>query len=399
MKSLPDLRPVRKSLRMAIFFIVLTVAGAAGAAALPVAYSARDAEASACSDASVPPHLKPLCRSYCETRDCEGLGRIGSEAACSALLQTYVSGSAGHLPPCASTASDATRDSDGDGIVDAKDNCKDVYNPDQSDSDGDKVGDECDNCLFFPNPSQTDKDGDGVGDGCFGDAPQVSKVTVTKERRHFECTSRTNLCCIDPPLCTCCCVPDQVTTTTLEMDLVTVSARVRIPPHGRDLLVVLVRFDDPPEGLVPPGGQPNQISLEMFDSGPISLGTIPVDGQAIPVFSGDGVAGDEIFTREFYFNTTGSSNAANCVFKNDFTDVGHTFSAYLTEVAIDPSSTPIYTISVEAVDRVGNITTSSPMPVAIEGTLTTTASAIEACGPPSGNGGCLPGNASASPAR
>jgi hypothetical protein len=43
-------------------------------------------------------------------------------------------------------------DSDGDGIIDACDNCPSVYNPGQEDCDGDGLGDVCD----------ADRDGDGV---------------------------------------------------------------------------------------------------------------------------------------------------------------------------------------------------------------------------------------------
>ena len=57
-------------------------------------------------------------------------------------------------------------DSDGDGILDQKDNCPHVPNPAQGDSDGDGVGDSCDNCRTTSNPSQKDTDGDGVGDLC-----------------------------------------------------------------------------------------------------------------------------------------------------------------------------------------------------------------------------------------
>ncbi|MBN1945692.1 MAG: thrombospondin type 3 repeat-containing protein [Bradymonadales bacterium] len=71
-------------------------------------------------------------------------------------------------------------DRDGDGIPDARDNCPDLYNPDQSDSDHDGLGDACDptdtdgdgipdaadNCPTIHNPQQEDRDQDGIGDAC-----------------------------------------------------------------------------------------------------------------------------------------------------------------------------------------------------------------------------------------
>lgn len=75
-----------------------------------------------------------------------------------------------------------TRDTDKDGIVDSRDNCRTVFNPDQIDTDKDGVGDACDvvnddpdmdgiltavdNCPNVFNPTQTDTDGDGIGDVC-----------------------------------------------------------------------------------------------------------------------------------------------------------------------------------------------------------------------------------------
>ena len=392
MKSLPNARPEHRAPLITILLIIFA-AGCAGCPAMAATPWTRNADASECSNSSVPSHLRSLCLSYCEARDCEGVGRLASEGACNALLQTYVSRSLGLKPPCSS------HDSDGDGLLDSKDNCPEIYNPDQADFDQDKVGDECDNCSIVANPSQTDRDHDGIGDGCFGDAPTVSRVKVAKERRRFECVSRTSLCCMDPPLCTCCCVPDAITTTTVDLDVITVSARVGTTPHGSNLLVVLLQFQDPPEGLVPPGGQPDLISLEMFDSGPVSIGTVTVGGQIVPIFSGDAVAGDEVFTREFYFNTTQSADSMSCVLKTDFTESGHSFSAYRSAVEITPPSTAVYSFLVEAVDRMGNLATSSPMPVAIEGALVGILPSEEACGPPSGNGGCLPGGADSGSAR
>jgi hypothetical protein len=82
----------------------------------------------------------------------------------------------------------ATSDGDGDGVVDADDNCPALANADQGDCDGDGAGDLCDptpgcdpttedgdgdgvvdaddNCPFVPNAAQGDCDGDGVGDPC-----------------------------------------------------------------------------------------------------------------------------------------------------------------------------------------------------------------------------------------
>jgi hypothetical protein len=52
-------------------------------------------------------------------------------------------------------------------------------------------------------------------------------------------------------------------TTTVEMDLVTMSARVKTKPNGADLLIALGSFPDPPEGLVPPGGQSTRTYLKI----------------------------------------------------------------------------------------------------------------------------------------
>lgn len=80
-------------------------------------------------------------------------------------------------------------DTDGDGIIDAEDNCPATFNPAQLrldrenavqlDTDGDGAGDACDddddgdgivdaddNCLLTPNADQADVDGDGRGDAC-----------------------------------------------------------------------------------------------------------------------------------------------------------------------------------------------------------------------------------------
>ena len=77
---------------------------------------------------------------------------------------------------------DVCDDSDGDGLMDSADNCKAVSNPTQANFDGDALGDVCDpdqdgdgaanetdNCPGLSNPSQSDIDGDGLGDACDSD--------------------------------------------------------------------------------------------------------------------------------------------------------------------------------------------------------------------------------------
>jgi len=57
-------------------------------------------------------------------------------------------------------------DFDNDGFDDGLDNCPINENPGQEDADGDGVGDACDNCPDNANPGQEDTDGDGIGDAC-----------------------------------------------------------------------------------------------------------------------------------------------------------------------------------------------------------------------------------------
>jgi hypothetical protein len=49
-------------------------------------------------------------------------------------------------------------DTDGDGVLDCRDNCVDVANPEQESSDGDALGDACDLCPTVDDPGQEDTD-------------------------------------------------------------------------------------------------------------------------------------------------------------------------------------------------------------------------------------------------
>lgn len=57
-------------------------------------------------------------------------------------------------------------DMDGDGRVDAADNCPTVANANQHDEDADTLGDACDPCPHIARTLADDMDGDGVGDAC-----------------------------------------------------------------------------------------------------------------------------------------------------------------------------------------------------------------------------------------
>jgi hypothetical protein len=57
-------------------------------------------------------------------------------------------------------------DADGDGVLDALDNCPAFPNSGQADVDADGFGDLCDNCPTVYNPDQRDTNGNGTGDAC-----------------------------------------------------------------------------------------------------------------------------------------------------------------------------------------------------------------------------------------
>src|SRR5438128_1284057 len=58
-------------------------------------------------------------------------------------------------------------DMDGDGVLDAADNCPAISNTTQDDEDGDHKGDLCDPCPQLGAAiDDLDTDNDGVGNGC-----------------------------------------------------------------------------------------------------------------------------------------------------------------------------------------------------------------------------------------
>lgn len=71
------------------------------------------------------------------------------------------------------------RDSDGDGAVDAVDNCPLAPNSPQEDRDLDALGDLCDSCPDYNSSQTRDTDGNGIGDVCeCGDANGDGRVDV-----------------------------------------------------------------------------------------------------------------------------------------------------------------------------------------------------------------------------
>ena len=339
---------------------------------------------SICDGPEVPRSLRGTCLTYCETLDCDGAGLFSAAQRCDSLLQTYVHRSGGLLPPCLSI------DSDGDGTEDVFDNCPAFYNPGQRDADEDGRGNGCDNCEFDPNFDQADADHDGLGDACDSSAnPILSDVVVTAGRRHAECAKFTSLCCVDPPYCSCCCVPDQMTSNTTDIDLVTVTARAS---SSEQPLVLFLRFLEPPEDLAPPGQVPRRVTFEMFDVGPAFIDSVLVDIGTLPIVSGDEVAGDGIFTRSFYFATPTSDTAFGCVQKEDMPIRGATFSFYQSPFEPGTPVPLIYDFQVQAVDGNGSIDTGGKLPFTIKRTSVVISTAPVACGPPTGNGGCLPGS-------
>lgn len=81
-----------------------------------------------------------------------------------ACLAGFCGGAADRLDAAVDTMPDAFIDSDGDGIDDSVDNCRDKPNHDQADEDKDGIGDACDPCPI--DKDNSDPDNDGVAGIC-----------------------------------------------------------------------------------------------------------------------------------------------------------------------------------------------------------------------------------------
>lgn len=227
----------------------------------------------------------------------------------------------------------------------------------------------------------------------FGAPPEVSEVSISKERRDFQCVNFVDLC-------SCCCLSNIDVEAAISIDLVTASARVvdPTPPDGTnpsDILVVVLRFLDPPPSAVPPGTQINQVSFEMFDTGPIAVGHLTLSDQSlVDIHSGDLTAGDGMFTRKFYFGTSTSANAGTCLEETDRTDLNHTYSTYSTSRDVSPSNSLTFQFTAQAIDRGGNIDTSSELLLPVQGTFRESVNNGSACCPspcpPNTPAGCAP---------
>jgi hypothetical protein len=116
--------------------------------------------------------------------DSDGDGVIDCRDNCPTVANTNQADadSDGIGDPCDACPLDAANDADGDGICGNVDNCPAVGNPNQSDNDQDGIGDACDpdidgdgilnaadNCPFKSNPGQENNDGDPLGDICDDD--------------------------------------------------------------------------------------------------------------------------------------------------------------------------------------------------------------------------------------
>ena len=144
---------------------------------------------SACTDAGLAGNAWGVCTAYCEELDCDGASPLASPTTCTRLDRVFERLTVGALLPC--------EDDDGDGVLDALDNCPADPNPAQTDGDLDGVGDACDNCPAEANPLQEESFGDPTrGDAC--DCPCFStEVATALALTLADATTYEGLTCID----------------------------------------------------------------------------------------------------------------------------------------------------------------------------------------------------------
>lgn len=225
----------------------------------------------------------------------------------------------------------------------------------------------------------------------FGPPPAVSNVSITKVSKHFTCTNSQDLCCLDPPTCTCCCFKT-ADDTVADLDLVQVSVKVDDPDGLGNILVALVTFLDPPRSSPSSNSGTSQINLELWDTGTTPIGSqVTADG-TFPILSGDTTAGDGIYTRFFYLLAIGAGTVSpgTCIQSTETPMQGGTYSIYSSTVPFPATKVLDFDFFAQAVDRAGNVAKSPNIAVAIaESDLTLTTGPVP-CGAPTGNGGCLP---------
>ncbi|MBL8202202.1 MAG: thrombospondin type 3 repeat-containing protein [Chromatiales bacterium] len=131
-----------------------------------------------CTDSNPPEGACPLITLNLLTLDAVRYrleGRVGCSAAGSSLVLKSQTAN-GSIYRVNLTTTTADTDCDGDGVLNAVDNCPDEPNAGQADTDGDGRGNACDNCRLLANNTgagaQCDSDGDGFGNRCDGDFNQ-----------------------------------------------------------------------------------------------------------------------------------------------------------------------------------------------------------------------------------